>query len=224
METPQDTGEICTGILAGFDDCRLFGIVDAVIDYSSSFWNSLNFSRARVLTNLAFLIVDVGSTVEAFETLSAGGVASGIALFFPPAEVATCSVTAIGAIECVGAIVLSVNDIAKIDKSYGEFSHKLENNRYSGDLLSRSKSDFKHLGVKQIEKRFGLEKGSYHPSGADGIKKEIMADLFSKFPKDMKKLGDNCDLAFANDGQIMVISTRTKGKSFVSDLNILNYK
>lgn len=69
-----------------------------------------------------------------------------------------------------------------------------------------------------------MEKGSYHPSGADGIKKEIMADLFSKFPKDMKKLGDNCDLAFANDGQIMVISTRTKGKSFVSDLNILNYK
>jgi RHS repeat-associated protein len=99
--------------------------------------------------------------------------------------------------------------------------------RYTGDLLKRSKNDFSHIkDVKQIEKKFGLDKGSYHPSGADGIKIAILAELNmkgSKFKNQMNIIGKNPDLYFANDGQIMVVSTVFKGKSFVTDLNIFDY-
>jgi len=91
------------------------------------------------------------------------------------------------------------------------------------DLLSRAKGDFNHIkDVKQIEKKFGLPKNSYHPSGADGIKLDVLADVRYKFPSEFKKMGDNPDLAFADDGQIMIVSTKFKGKSFVTDLNINN--
>lgn len=98
-------------------------------------------------------------------------------------------------------------------------------NNYKGNPLERPKSDFEHIkDVKQIEKKMGLEKGSYHPSGGDGIKSDILKDIDESFPGTLKKMGKNPDLAFANDGQIMVVSTKYKGKSFVTDLNINNYK
>lgn len=69
-----------------------------------------------------------------------------------------------------------------------------------------------------------MKKGSFHPEGGDGIKADILQDIMSKFPKELKKLGNNPDISFADDGQIMIESTKFKGKSFVTDLNINNYK
>ena len=158
LEKPEDVGNICAGILAGIDDCRLFGIVDAILDYSSDFWNILNFSRARVLTNLAFLIHDIGSTVAAFDTMMAGGVSSEIALFFPPAEVATLSVTAVGAIECAGYMVLASNDVSKITMSYSEFDKKLN---IIGSQRFNEKPSHITLNDKQLGKKWGKHKYDY---------------------------------------------------------------
>ena len=95
----------------------------------------------------------------------------------------------------------------------------------ANNLLDRPKSDFNHIkDVKQIEKRFGLEKNSYHPSGANGIKQDILAQVRLMNPNKMKTVGDNPDLSFAKDGQIMIVSTRYKGKSFVTELFIHNFK
>lgn len=39
----------------------------------------------------------------------------------------------------------------------------------------------------------------------------------------MKKMGDNPDIYLSADGQIKIVSTQFKGKSFVTDLNIADF-
>ena len=39
----------------------------------------------------------------------------------------------------------------------------------------------------------------------------------------MKKMGNNPDIHLSSDGQIKIVSTQFKGKSFITDLNILDF-
>jgi hypothetical protein len=103
------------------------------------------------------------------------------------------------------------------DKNNGDrISGASNHNRAKGDFIN-------YKNPNQIEKKFGLERGSYHPSGANGIKSDILSDASKYFADDFKKMGSNPDISIANDGQIMIQSTLYKGKSFITDLNIFNY-
>ncbi|MBA4689104.1 MAG: hypothetical protein H2184_18415 [Candidatus Galacturonibacter soehngenii] len=130
---------------------------------------------------------------------------------------AGAGIMVLGATETAAGIKISISASKKLGEDVGKGGSKTS--------LDRSKSDFKHYkDAKQIEKKFNLKKGSFHPEGGDGIKADILQDIMSKFPKELKKLGNNPDISFADDGQIMIESTKFKGKSFVTDLNINNYK
>ena len=67
-----------------------------------------------------------------------------------------------------------------------------------------------------------MKKGQFHRE----IKPYILADLSSKdspYIALLKKMGNNPDIYLSADGQIQIVSTQFKGKSFVTDLNIEDF-
>lgn len=76
---------------------------------------------------------------------------------------------------------------------------------------------------KQIEKKFNLEENSFHPGGKRGIKNDIIRDGKRMNPAEMKRLGNNPDVIFRNDGRIAFQSTQFKGRSWLPD-KVINIK
>lgn len=75
---------------------------------------------------------------------------------------------------------------------------------------------------KEIEKKHGLKKGEFHRE----VKPDILSDLTNKnspYKDLMKKMGNNPDIYLSSNGQIEIVSTQFKGKSFVTDLNIADF-
>jgi len=58
------------------------------------------------------------------------------------------------------------------------------------------------------------------------VKPDILAELTSSnspYKDLMKKMGNNPDIYLSSDGQIQIVSTQFKGKSFITDLNIADF-
>ena len=85
-----------------------------------------------------------------------------------------------------------------------------------------SGGSYKKYSPDQIEKNYGLKKGQFHKE----VKQDILANLTSKnspYKDLMKKMGNNPDVYLDSSGNIQIVSTAYKGKSFVTDLNINNF-
>ena len=95
------------------------------------------------------------------------------------------------------------------------------NNGYNRSGLDNSKS-YKKYEPKEIERKYGLKKGEFHRE----VKPNILSEVTQKnspYKSLMKKMGNNPDIHLSSDGQIKIVSTQFKGKSFITDLNILDF-
>jgi len=94
-------------------------------------------------------------------------------------------------------------------------------NRGGTEFREKSNS-YRKYDSKEIEKKYRLKKGEYHRK----IKRDIISDLKRKdslYRDSMKKIGNNPDIYLSPEGQIEIVSTQFKGKSFITDLNINDF-
>lgn len=83
-------------------------------------------------------------------------------------------------------------------------------------------NSYKRYEPKEIEKKYGLKKGEFHRK----VKSDVLSDLTNKnspYKDLMKKMGNNPDIYLSSNGKIEIVSTQFKGKSFITDLNIVNF-
>ncbi|MEA4963962.1 hypothetical protein [Lutispora sp.] len=162
--------------------------------------------KAGSITNSIFGTISLGKGLKSFIT-NAGEVivSSGGEI----ANVIASNGTAV--IQTAEGVRITYNSIDNVNKSGGYVDNEGGN-----------KGGFKKYSPEQIEKNYGLKKGQFHRE----VKGDILSDLTGKnspYKDQMKKMGNNPDIYLTPDGQIQIVSTQFKGKSFTTDLNINNF-
>ena len=84
-----------------------------------------------------------------------------------------------------------------------------------------SSSNFKKYSAKEIERKYGMKSGQYHREVKENILKDLKKD--SNYRSLLKKMGKNPDIYLSADGQIQIVSTVYRGRSFITQLYIQFY-
>ena len=114
-----------------------------------------------------------------------------------------------------------VTGVGESTKALG-VANKVDNVHDAAKAVKNGSKAYAKYDAKQIEKIFDLKKGQFHRE----IKPDILADLASKdspYKDLLSKIGKNPDIYLSADGQIQIVSTQYKGKSFITDLYIADF-
>ncbi|PXV83878.1 hypothetical protein C8E03_1433 [Lachnotalea glycerini] len=155
----------------------------------------------------------IGDIFGAVISMSGAGAAAGI-----PTIAISTDVLITGIAEMAYGISISMTATDNLAGDIKKAQEAAENT----DVSKGGSKTFKKKSSSEIEKEYNLKKNQFHRE----VKKDILDDLSSKdsaYKKQLQKMGKNPDIYLSSDGQIQIVSTQFKGKSFITDLNIKQF-
>ena len=212
------------------DLLQMISVTDSEYEYAVRYLDGEAYYKGKALVDEMYASLGevmsspLGMLAEALGMFGTGG---GGSVSYGMAGNSVAGIQMGSSLELSNGIVIGVGVLAAAGEAgsimESDGNARAEENRKKAEKAAKGDSDsYKKYDPKEIEKKYGLNKGEFHRE----VKPDILSDLMSKdspYKDLMKKMGNNPDIYLSSDGQIEIVSTQFKGKSFVTDLNITDF-